>query len=172
MIRMLADHDADGYVEVRRRALAEAPLAFASSPTDDIAASREAVCTLLRQAPESVIIGAFFDDLVGTVGLYRDRHLKFSHKAHLWGMYVVPSYRGRGVAAELLDAALRHAHTLAGVAWVHLSVTSAAPVARRIYERAGFHVWGTEPEALCHDGQTVVDYHMALHLIKKSSALR
>jgi ribosomal protein S18 acetylase RimI-like enzyme len=129
MIRMLADHDADAYVEVRRQALAEAPLAFASSPSDDIASSREAVGSLLRQAPESVVIGAFFDDLVGTVGLYRDRHLKFSHKGHLWGMYVVPRYRGQGVAAELLDAALRHAHTLAGVAWVHLSVTSSAPVA-------------------------------------------
>jgi RimJ/RimL family protein N-acetyltransferase len=172
MIRMLADHDADTYVELRRQALAEAPLAFASSPTDDIASSREDVCSLLRQAPESVVIGAFFDDLVGTVGLYRDRHLKFSHKVHLWGMYVVPRYRGQGVAAELLDAALRHAHTLAGMAWVHLSVTSAAPVARRIYERAGSHVWGTEPDTPCHDGQTVVDYHMALHLIKKSSALR
>jgi ribosomal protein S18 acetylase RimI-like enzyme len=172
MIRMLVAHHADAYVEMRRQALAEAPLVFASSPTDDIGASREAVCTLLRQAPESVVIGAFFDNLVGAVGLYRDRHLKFSHKAHLWGMYVIPNYRGRGVAAELLDAALHHAHTLAGVAWMHLSVTSAAPVARRLYERAGFHVWGTEPEALCYDGQTVVDYHMALHLIKKSSALR
>jgi RimJ/RimL family protein N-acetyltransferase len=87
-------------------------------------------------------------------------------------MYVVPGYRGRGVAAELLDAALRHASALAGVSWVHLSVTSAASAARRIYERAGFHVWGTEPEALCHDGQSVVDYHMALHLIRSSSALR
>ena len=115
MIRMLADHDADGYVEVRRRALAEAPLAFASSPTDDIAASREAVCSLLRQAPESGVIGAFFDDLVGTVGLYRDRHLKFSHKAHLWGMYVVPRYRGRGVAAEL--SMLRCVMPIRWLAW-------------------------------------------------------
>lgn len=80
-------------------------------------------------------------------------------------MYVIPNYRGQGVATELLDAALRHANLLAGVSWVHLSVTSAAPAARRIYERVGFHVWGTEPEALRHNGCTVVDYHMALRLI-------
>ncbi|MGH7784794.1 MAG: hypothetical protein ACREO5_13250 [Candidatus Binatia bacterium] len=86
MIRLLDEHDADAYVELRRQALVDAPLSFASSLTDDIVSSREAVCDLLRQIPESVIIGAFFEDLVGAVGLYRDRHLKFSHKAHLWGM--------------------------------------------------------------------------------------
>lgn len=165
MIRLLDEHDADAYFELRRQALVEAPLSFASSLTDDIASSRQAVCDLLRQVPESVIIGAFFENLVGVVGLYRDRHLKSSHKAHLWGMYVIPNYRGQGVATELLDAALRHASLLAGVSWVHLSVTSAVPAARRIYERAGFHVWGTEPEALRHNGSTVVDYHMALRLI-------
>jgi RimJ/RimL family protein N-acetyltransferase len=87
-------------------------------------------------------------------------------------MYVAPNYRGRGVATELLGAALRHAGTLDGVSWVHLSVSSAAPAARRVYERAGFHVWGTEPDALRHNGATVVDYHMALHLSESASGVR
>jgi len=98
------------------------------------------------------------------VGLMRDRHVKASHKAHVWGMYVAPSHRGQGVGAGLLQAALQHARTLTGVAWVHLAVTSAAPQAQRLYERAGFEVWGTEPEALRHEGRAVVEYHMALSL--------
>ena len=36
--------------------------------------------------------------------------------------------------------------------------------ARRLYERAGFEIWGTEPEALRHDGQSVAEHHMALHI--------
>jgi RimJ/RimL family protein N-acetyltransferase len=163
-IRLLGDGDAEAYVELRRRALLDAPLAFAASPADDFAASPEAVRAQLRRAPEAVILGAFRDGLIGVVGLFRDRHLKASHKVHLWGMYVAPAHRRQGVAAGLLEAALRHARSLPGVSWVHLSVSAAAPEARRLYERAGFQVWGTEPEALCHDGRTVEEHHMALHL--------
>jgi len=169
MIRELTIDDADAYVKLRHEALLDSPLAFAASPADDFASSTDAVRDQLRRAPESVIIGAFRNHLIGAVGLYRDQHLKSAHKAHLWGMYVMPSHRGQGIASELLDAALRHARALPGVSWVHLSVTSAAPAAKRLYEQAGFQIWGTEPDALRHDGQTVVEYHMALHL--KSGAV-
>jgi RimJ/RimL family protein N-acetyltransferase len=164
LIRELQDDDAYAYADLRREALLEAPLAFVSSPDDDLVSSAEAVREQLRRTPDSVIIGAFRQRLVGALGLYRDPHVKLSHKAHLWGMYVVPSHRRQGIASELLAAALRHAATLPGVSWVHLGVSSAAPDARRLYERAGFRVWGTEPEALRYGGQSVVEYHMALRL--------
>ena len=164
MIRKLTDPDAEAYLELRREALLDSPLAFASSPDDDFASSPEAVREYLRRTPESVIIGAYRQGLVGVVGLFRDRHLKSSHKTHLWGMYVAPGHRRQGIATELLEAVLRHAATLPGVSWIHLSVSSAASEAQRLYERAGFHVWGTEPEALRHDGQAVVEHHMALRL--------
>ncbi len=164
MIRELQDGDVDAYAELRRESLLESPLAFASSPEDDLAGSPEAILQQLRRAPESVIIGAFREHLVGAIGLYRDRHLKSSYKAHVWGMYVAPGHRRQGIASELLDAALRHARALPGVSWVHLSVSSAAPEARRLYEKAGFQIWGTEAEALRHDGHTVVEHHMALQL--------
>ena len=45
-----------------------------------------------------------------------------------------------------------------------LSVSSAAPEAKRLYERTGFQVWGTQPEALRHDGRSVVEHYMALQL--------
>lgn len=111
-----------------------------------------------------MIFGAFDPHLVGVVGLYRDRHRKSAHKVHVWGMYVAPGHRGRGIAAALVHAALDHARTLPGAAWVHLAVSEAAPAARRLYERAGFTVWGTEPEALRHDGRSAVEHHMALRL--------
>jgi RimJ/RimL family protein N-acetyltransferase len=164
MIRALCDHDAELYVALRQEALLHAPLAFAASATDDIASSAEAVREQLRRAPEAVIFGAFRPGLIGAVGIFRDRHLKAAHKVHLWGMYVAPRHRRQGVGAELLQAAVRHARALPGVTWVHLSVSSAAPAAQRLYERAGFRVWGSEPEALRYDGQAVIEHHMALHL--------
>lgn len=164
MIRLLLEDDASAFTTLRREALVDSPLAFASSPEDDLASTLDAVRERLRQAPEFAIYGALRQGLVGSVGLYRDTHRKSSHKAHLWGMYVSPRYRRQGIAAELLSAALRHAASLPGVSWVHLGVSSAAPEALSLYRAAGFEPWGTEPEALRHEGYVVSEYHMALRL--------
>ena len=164
MIRALREDEADSFAELRRRALLDAPLTFASSPEDDAACSPDAVREQLRRGPDAVILGAFDPHLVGCVGLYRDRHVKSAHKMHLWGMYVAPERRGRGVGAALLTAAIAHARSVSGIAWVQLCVTSAATDARRLYERAGFVVWGTEPDALRQGGTSVVDHHMALRV--------
>jgi ribosomal protein S18 acetylase RimI-like enzyme len=117
MIRELRYGDVEEFVKLRREALLDSPLAFASSPADDLFSSAEPVREELRRAPESVIIGAFRPNLVGAVGLYRDRHLKSSHKMHLWGLYVTSSHRRQGVASHLLNAVLRHAAALPGVSW-------------------------------------------------------
>jgi ribosomal protein S18 acetylase RimI-like enzyme len=167
LIRELRAEDAESYVTLRREGLVGSPLAFGASPRDDFASSPEALRDQLRRGPEWVILGAFQDGLISAIGLMRDRHVKAAHKVNLWGMYVTPSHRGQGVGSGLLQAALEHAQALPGVSWVHLAVTSAAPRAQRLYERAGFEVWGTEPEALRHDGQAVVEYHMALRLAKE-----
>ena len=130
MVRELTTDDAEAYVALRRTALLESPLSFASSIDDDFVSSPEAVCDQLRRTPDSTIFGAFRPDLVGTVGIYRNRHVKSSHKAHIWGMYVGPSHRRQGIGFELLQAALTHARELQGVSWVYLSVSSASPAAR------------------------------------------
>ena len=164
MIRMLCEEDAEAYTALRRASLSDAPFAFAASPEDDIAASVDAVREQLRKAPEFVIVGAFEPELVGALGVGRDRHIKAAHKVHLWGMYVAPTHRRRGIAAAILRAALAHARTLPGVACVHLSVSAKTPAAQRLYARAGFQIWGSEPDALRHAGEAVVEHHMILDL--------
>lgn len=161
VIRLLGDDDVEAYVELRRQALDEAPLAFGASREDDVVADAGAVREQLRRTPESVIFGAFDERLVGCAGLYRDRHVKASHKAYLWGMYVAPGHRRRGLGAGLLRAVLRHATSLQDLDWVELSISTAAPDARRLYEANGFTAWGTEPDALRHDGRTASLVHMA-----------
>jgi RimJ/RimL family protein N-acetyltransferase len=164
MIRALADGDLPAYVALRREALENAPLAFAASPDDDFASSIPELALQMRKAPDWVLFGAFDDRLVGSAGLIRDRHVKAAHKMHLWGMYVTPAARGKGMAAALLDAAIEHARAVEGVSWIFLGVTEAAPEARRLYERAGFSSWGTEPDALRHGNHSVVEHRMALRL--------
>jgi GNAT superfamily N-acetyltransferase len=157
MIRRLREEDLAPYVALRRASLLDTPLAFAASPESDFVATTEA-------ARQSLIFGAFDgDEIVGCVGLLRERHPKAAHKAHVWGMYVLPSHRRRGYARALLDAAIAHARSL-GIEWLHLGATSAAADARRVYERAGFVQWGTETDALRYEGVSVDEARMALDL--------
>jgi ribosomal protein S18 acetylase RimI-like enzyme len=164
MIRSLTESDLPEYVALRREALRDTPLAFAASPDDDFAADVDVLGEQLRKAPDWVIFGAFEERLAGSVGLIRDKHLKAAHKMHLWGMYVTPSHRGRGLGKQLLDAAIEHARSVEGIAWIFLGVTTAAPAARQLYERAGFEIWGTEPDALREGGTSVVEHRLALRL--------
>ena len=157
MIRPLEDRDLDAYAVLRRRALLEFPLAFAASPETDVVVQ-------IGKAPDWMLFGAFAPELAGIAGLIRMRHPKAAHKLHLWGMYVLPSHRRRGLAAALLAAAVEHARSMDGIAWIQLGVTDAAADARRVYERAGFVSWGREPDALRWEEESVGEEHMALDL--------
>jgi GNAT superfamily N-acetyltransferase len=157
LIRPLSEEDLEAYAVLRQRALMEAPLAFAASPETDVAIQ-------VGKAPEWMLFGAFAPELAGAAGLIRMRHPKAAHKLHLWGMYVLPSHRRRGLAAALLAAAVQHARSMDGIAWIQLGVTDAASEARRVYERAGFVSWGREPDALRWAGESVEQEHMALDL--------
>ena len=166
MIRPLTEADVDAFIALRQRALRECPLAFSASAEADFASSRESLGPQIARGPDWMLFGAFEDGvLAGAVGLMRARHTKGAHRMQLWGMYVAPEHRGRGLGAHLLDAAIGHARALADVLWIDLGVTTAAAAARRLYERAGFTVWGTQREALRHEGHVVDEHHMALRIV-------
>ena len=164
-IRILTEQDADSFLALRRAALRDAPGAFLASPEDDFASSPTAnVRELLRPRPESLVFGAFVPELSGMLGFRRDTTLKAAHKANLWGMFVLPAGRGRGLALQLMRTAIEHARMLEGVASLHLCVSDAAPDAQRLYERVGFRTWGVELDAIRVAGRSLNDHHMSLTL--------
>ena len=163
-VRALVPGEAGVFVAFRRDYLAAEPLSFASSPDSDFLGSPEEVRRQLTRTDGSAIFGAFEEGLVGTSGIYREGRPKASHKMFIWGVYVRPSHRGRGVGGRLLEACLAHARSVPDVHVVHLGVTDAAPGARRLYEQAGFRLWGSEPDALRHEGRSVTEHHYVLPL--------
>ena len=164
MIRVLEANDAEELFQLRRQALEESPRAFLASSSDDIASSVESVRELLCRGAESPVFGACNAQIVGMLGLYRDRHLKAAHKVYLWGMYVRPDSRGKGLGLQLVDAAIGHARSLEGVRLVHVSVSEIAEEAKRLYERAGFETWGIEPDSILYRNESWREFHMALPL--------
>jgi ribosomal protein S18 acetylase RimI-like enzyme len=162
-IRNLAQGDVSAFLQLRRRALTLEPHSFGASPEDDRALDPGFLESAL-QDPAQAILGAFAPELVGVVGIYRDRLIKASHKAHVWGMYVSPDGRGKGTGKRLMEAALHWAREQPGVSQVDLVVSTRTPIARNLYQSLGFSTWGIEPKALRIAGELIDDEHMVCML--------
>jgi ribosomal protein S18 acetylase RimI-like enzyme len=160
----LTEDDTSDLIALRGEALQSEPLAFGSSPEDD-RLTLESVQKALADSSNQAVFG-FYEahKLSGMIGILRTGKMKERHKAHIWGMYVSPASRRKGAGSALLRAAIQKAAQWAGVSQIHLSVTEAAPDAKRLYERAGFQQWGREPQALCVDGRFVDELHLVLKL--------
>jgi len=164
VIRSLTPADAAAFAALRREALRNAPWAFAAGEESDVGVNASIMAERLLE-PGQAIVGAYRDGvLVGVAGLVRNRHAKMSHRANVWGVYVTPTARGRGVAEAMMRGVLDVVRGWPGVTSVGLQVSARAEGARRLYERLGFKQWGVEPGALMWEGETIDEAHMVLWL--------
>jgi RimJ/RimL family protein N-acetyltransferase len=143
-IRRLLVATRHDYRNIRLEALQRAPEAFGSTYKLEVAWPIE---TFEARLESSVVFGAYCgEEIIGMAGLARDSGPKHSHKAFLWGMYVRSEVGRRGVGAALVEAIVDHAPD--GVEQIALTVVQDNKVARALYERLGFAVYGVEPRAL------------------------
>ena len=68
--------------------------------------------------------------------------------ATIVSMFVRPEWRGRGIAARLLNAALERLKQIDGVERVHLEVVVDQSAAVRLYENAGFRPIARNPNRM------------------------
>jgi ribosomal protein S18 acetylase RimI-like enzyme len=159
----LAASDAARFQALRLAALLDMPEAFVASHSEEEHLPLSAFEARLVERPGHAVFGAFDgDDLVGITGLARETLLQTLHKGHIWGMYVAPVARGRGVGRELMQAALAHARATPGIAKVTLSVDTANFAAIALYESLGFVVFAREADAVRLHGQQRDDLQMHL----------
>jgi ribosomal protein S18 acetylase RimI-like enzyme len=166
VLRSLASADAAAWLELRLRAVRDHPTAFLMSEEEELRGGVDAV-TARFDAPHerAIMLGAFEGStLLGYVGVVRADKAKMRHCATIWGMYVVPEQRRRGLAGRLLAAAIDAARAMPGVDRIALSVDEQNNGARELYQRAGFVAWGTEPDAFRAGGRSVDEAHMVLRL--------
>jgi len=159
VIRILQAGDAHLFRAFRLAGLRESPGSFGASLADELAMPEEEVAARITPTEQSWVLGAFADpaSLVGCIGWYRDKGAKVAHKSHIWGMYVAPEWRGRGIAQALVADVIARAGQVPGLIQVELFVAVENTRAARLYEAAGFERVAVLPRALLTDGRYVDD---------------
>ncbi len=147
-IRRLGLGDAPAFRAIRLRALRDHPADFGSDFREE---AGKPLSHFVGQIADNHIMGAWEGRaLVGIIALEFKSKAKERHRAFLWGVYVAPDGRGRGVAPALLDATLGVA--LGRVEQVELGVRAGNGAAEALYRSRGFVEYGREPATYVVEG--------------------
>jgi RimJ/RimL family protein N-acetyltransferase len=167
-IRLFTEQDAQTLWDLRMLALETDPSSFVESPEELRAMSVEEFATRLRaDHAENFIVGAFEQrTAVGMVGCYQEVPLKRRHKAWIWGVFVKPAERGRGIARSVMQAVIARAKAIDDLDMVMLTVAVDQPAPRKLYESLGFRSFGVEPKGIKIGNQAHDEEHMVLEFRK------
>ena len=162
-IRRLTQADAQAFWNFRLKALQSSPDAFGESVEEHLQKTVDSVARELHSAADNFVVGAFDGSvLLGTAGFYRERQIKQRHKGWIWGVFVDPEHRRRGVARTILARLLEQVRQLADIDCVLLKVATTQRLAKQLYTGLGFRSFGTEPQSLKSGDHYVDEDHMIL----------
>jgi len=165
-IRVLDADDADAFRALRLEGLRDSPTAFGASHDDEVHFTRGDFVRRVEPTKDSWLLGAFDDEsaMVGCIGWYRDRGAKVSHKSHIWGIYVTPRHRRKGIACALVTELIARAKSNTGVTQIELFVAAGNSSAACLYESIGFKRVAVHPNSLFVDGRYIDEELSILHI--------
>lgn len=162
-VRRLTGDDVTDYRRIRLQALRDHPDAFAASYETTAARSDAELVALLHKL---IFFGAFDgNELSGIVAFDQSTGDKERHRGWLLQMYVAPSLRGTGAGLRLIETLCDYAR--GRVLQIHLGVASHNEAAKRLYAKAGFVTYGTDPRYLHVDGR-YIDEDMMVRFLDKA----
>ena len=149
------------YREIRLKSLRDHPEAYASTYES---ASGKPDDYWTQTLEKLSLFGAVNEagQLVGLAGFMAEQGDKDRHRGWLIQMYVDPALRGTGCAMALVETILDYAR--GRVLQVHLGVWDQNPAAIRFYEKAGFHIYASDPRAYYWGGRFYGDHLMVRYL--------
>jgi ribosomal protein S18 acetylase RimI-like enzyme len=169
VIRRMGPEDLNRYKSLRDEALDRHPESFTSDPRSERVRSPESYLGrlgLTEPLGGTFLLGAWLDgELVGSVACEREFKPKTRHRANIVGMYVRESQARQGIGRQLLAACIEQAHRAQGLEMLTLTVTASNERAVRLYEQAGFKVYGVQPRAIRIESGGRAQYFDKTHMI-------
>ena len=165
-IRFLKAEDAAEWWRLRADALQRDPAAFSASAEEHQSVTLEEVRRRLGSNDEEMFVAGAFEDgrLAGMAGFYREKSPKSRHKGRVWGVYLTPSSRGKGIGRKMLQLLLERGSRISGVEQILLAVTTTQDAAIGLYRALGFQTFGCEPRALKIGNRYVDEEYMMLRV--------
>lgn len=168
MIRELTPQDAEEFRQLRRDAVMSNEGGFASAMDEWISKSLTEIEEILENeftSPNEFILGAFFKEgLVGMIGFFRPDRPKLERHGHIWGTFILPRYRGKGIAGQLLDELIKRAKQMNGVEQIQLTTLNRSKSSIALYRSRGFRIFATEKSAVKLGDQQFDELYMLLSL--------
>ena len=160
IIREATLMDIEKFRGLRLDALQESPLAFPGDYSTYVTRPNSFWEGRLKSHETGTIFFAEHEShLIGMTGIRRGEWPKTKHSAEIWGVYVLPEWRGLHIAETIIEACTGWAKAN-GVNTLHLGVTAASTSAIRCYQRCGFAICGTEPRGIFYGGKYYDGYFM------------
>jgi len=153
--------------DVRLAALKGAPAAFletfdeVAADPDDVWALRAAAST--GEGDQLIMVALNEGRPVGMAGIAREIGQRRRHRATLWGVWLDPAHRGRGVGRQMVSTALDWARERE-VRAVYLEVVENEDPSWSLYGRLGFVRREVDPFGAHFDGHDVALEHLVLVL--------
>ena len=166
---MLEAADLAAFRALRLEALVTSPTSFLATEAEERSASDTDVLKWFAAGRPSAVFGVDAGDtLVGMAGFAMNTRHKQVHRGMLWGVYVRPDWRGKGVARDVVEAVIWHARDHVEV--LDAVVTAGNHGARALYRSLGFREYGVIERSLLIDGVYHDDVMIALDFKAKSDA--
>jgi RimJ/RimL family protein N-acetyltransferase len=152
-IRSLVREDVVSYRRLRLESIVDSPTSFFPSLEQASEVSLEEMAARIEPTALQIFFGAFEEDeLAGMAGMLREPHAKTKHAANIFGVYVAPKFRARGISKSLLEKIIGYARTNPEILQLTLCVNPVNLIARSLYTQLGFVSTGFDKRRLYVDG--------------------
>ncbi|MCY4466837.1 MAG: GNAT family N-acetyltransferase [Chloroflexi bacterium] len=155
---------------LRLHALQTDPSAFASSYADELAFADDVWLARAHSAERRAGNMTFFaqldGELTGMAGANWSQREKNQHVANVYGVYVLPAQRGKGIGGALMQGLLDELARMPQIEKVGLQVNSEEQAAVALYARMGFATVGKAIRELKVGGTYYDLDYMELHFSK------
>lgn len=146
------------YKTLRLRALQDDPQAFGSSYAKEVEDSDE---IWQEKTNDNLFFASDGNNLVGMMGIWQSSEDKKNKTANVFGVYVVPEFRGQGISKMLMQALLDQLKTNPDITKLKLTVNRDQLTAVKLYEGFGFEIKSLE-KTMLGDGNYYDEYLMEL----------